>query len=93
MNTIFVILISVFALKCYLIWWCNKEPKKHNLDLEMFCDECYYHMIAVKPKKHRDFSTTLHFDTEIEAKDFIESIPITCNTWDDVLEYAEKYEG
>jgi hypothetical protein len=43
-----------------------QESKK--LELEVFCDEGYFHMWCVKPKEVRDFSRTLHFGTEAEAK-------------------------
>lgn len=41
---------------------------------EIFFDECYYGMIAVRPVGCRDFMKTQHVGTIAEAKAFVNSI-------------------
>lgn len=41
---------------------------------EIFFDDCYYGMIAVRPVGCRDFNKTQHVGTEKEAEAYVDSI-------------------
>ncbi len=41
---------------------------------EIFFDDCYYGMIAVRPVGCRDFNKTQHVCSEAEAKAYVNSI-------------------